>query len=544
MSIDTPNSQIQEKPKPWATNADIQKTLENDLSSKKLTKVNNVLLILDFPDNQEEVSKNILLEQDNKTLEKLATKSKNEIVTFLIEEKRKEKVKENNTQNETYNEDNKKFQAIKSILPNWVFDDAKPEFKNLRSNLSKFEDLQLWDDADINTKINKQKAEILEAIIEELKNPKVLKSVVKDLGWANKNNPRYAEFRNALISIDNSFIAHFDDLEILEIWTAFSLDEVVEWIEWASGGMVDIDLKSSDSVSKMSLIWSNYSFDEEIDKKEIDEIIWDSKEELEDLKNSFATLGEFEKSFSDFRNGLRKVWWKENFKENLKRLIQNFWKEVFTSFNNVYKNVDIDPAMQIKESDISNFAINDGMYLEPQFKNVFSKIEHHQEEISKNENSIVLKYKSELKELLQRTAENKEKQLETLKFLRASGFDELPKWISNRIIKEVQGNVLTIPWLDLARNNIDLKNGNFWESWAFSGKENGLNIESKTNLVKLVNKIISWDVNEPLSVEAIANGITVADPRFVKSALMGATIKWRVSWNYGKVVENLKSENN
>jgi len=113
----------------------------------------------------------------------------------------------------------------------------------------------------------------------------------------------------------------------------------------------------------MSLIWSNYSFDEEIDKKEIDEIIWDSKEELEDLKNSFATLGEFEKSFSDFRNGLRKVWWKENFKENLKRLIQNFWKEVFTSFNNVYKNVDIDPAMQIKESDISNFAIDDGMYL-------------------------------------------------------------------------------------------------------------------------------------------------------------------------------------
>ena len=155
-----------------------------------------------------------------------------------------------------------------------------------------------------------------------------------------------------------------------------------------------------------------------------------------------------------------------------------------------------------------------------------------------------MKYKSELKELLQRTAENKEKQLETLKFLRASGFDELPKWVSNRIIKELQGNVLTIPWLDLARNNIDLKNGNFWESWAFSGKENGLNIESKTNLVKLVNKIISWDVNEPLSVEAIANGITVADPRFVKSALMGATIKWRVSWNYGKVVENLKSENN
>jgi hypothetical protein len=94
----------------------------------------------------------------------------------------------------------------------------------------------------------------------------------------------------------------------------------------------------------------------------------------------------------------------------------------------------------------------------------------------------------------------------------------------------------------LAKENIDLKNGNFWESWAFSGKENGLNIESKSNLVKLVNKIISWDVNEPLWVEAIASGVIQADPRLVRSKLMGATIKWRVSWNYGKVIGNLKKE--
>lgn len=45
--------------------------------------------MLDFPDNQEESFRKILLKQDNTDLEELATKSKNEILTFLVKEQKK-----------------------------------------------------------------------------------------------------------------------------------------------------------------------------------------------------------------------------------------------------------------------------------------------------------------------------------------------------------------------------------------------------------------------------------------------------------------------
>lgn len=55
-----------------------------------------------------------------------------------------------------------------------------------------------------------------------------------------------------------------------------------------------------------------------------------------------------------------------------------------------------------------------------------------------------------------------------------------------------------------------------------------------------MNKVISGDVNEPLSVEAIANGTSMADPRFVQSQFLQAGLRGRVSWNYGRILENLK----
>ncbi len=72
---------------------------------------------------------------------------------------------------------------------------------------------------------------------------------------------------------------------------------------------------------------------------------------------------------------------------------------------------------------------------------------------------------------MSRKAEEKEKQLEVLKFMRASGFDLIPKEITDKIIRELQSNVLTIPGLELSTKNIDLKNGNFGESAAFINKE-------------------------------------------------------------------------
>ncbi len=50
-----------------------------------------------------------------------------------------------------------------------------------------------------------------------------------------------------------------------------------------------------------------------------------------------------------------------------------------------------------------------------------------------------------MKELLEMNAEQKEKQKKVLEFLKKSGFDLIPKEITNRIMRELQSNTLTIP---------------------------------------------------------------------------------------------------
>jgi len=73
--------------------------------------------------------------------------------------------------------------------------------------------------------------------------------------------------------------------------------------------MMDIDLKSNPPLSKMSLIWSAYSFDEEIDKKALDKIMADSKEKLDGVQSSYATLKGLYKPFDDILIEARSSWW-------------------------------------------------------------------------------------------------------------------------------------------------------------------------------------------------------------------------------------------
>jgi hypothetical protein len=55
------------------------------------------------------------------------------------------------------------------------------------------------------------------------------------------------------------------------------------------------------------------------------------------------------------------------------------------------------------------------------------------------------KSQTEVKGLLSKNSETKEKQLEVLNFMRSSGFDLIPKEISDKLIREVQGETLNIP---------------------------------------------------------------------------------------------------
>jgi uncharacterized protein (DUF342 family) len=68
-------------------------------------------------------------------------------------------------------------------------------------------------------------------------------------------------------------------------------------------------------------------------------------------------------------------------------------------------------------------------------KDKFRKIE---ETMVKMQDVIVQKYHREFKELLQREEKAKEKQMEVLKFFNDSGFDLIPKDVSNKLITEIQ----------------------------------------------------------------------------------------------------------
>lgn len=72
-----------------ASPEDIKKVEQSIEYSKKLVRANDVLKVLDFPDNQEESYRQLLLKQDNNTLESLATKSKDEILLFFVQEKKR-----------------------------------------------------------------------------------------------------------------------------------------------------------------------------------------------------------------------------------------------------------------------------------------------------------------------------------------------------------------------------------------------------------------------------------------------------------------------
>jgi hypothetical protein len=122
------------------------------------------------------------------------------------------------------------------------------------------------------------------------------------LWGADKNNPKYLEFKSTLLWLDSSFESYFDDLENINLNTG----SVIKGIETESWWTIDIDLKVNPPVSKISLVWSTYSFNEEIDKQALADILWDSQNELDEIKNSFSVLKDFWISFDTLLSAIQK----------------------------------------------------------------------------------------------------------------------------------------------------------------------------------------------------------------------------------------------
>ena len=501
--------------RPKALPREVEKIWNDIKYSNKLRKAHDIMKMLDLPDNQDNDIRKQLLEQNDKVIDNLSNKSRKEIIIFLNQQKNEE----NDLKNQKNEQD---IQKIKSVFTPQILEkntEMADEFKNLDKE---------WN--------NKQK--ILEKILELLKDPQRLKSITDQLWWADKNNPQYLEFKNALLWVDTSFETYFKDLKSINSWASINTNEIVKWIEKDSWWMIDIDLNSNTPISKMSLIWSQYSFDEEIDKKALAEVMGKGEKELMEVQNSEAVLKGLYKPFDGLLMSARENWWKPDLKEKLNEAVSGFSKGLFDELDDVYKNMNIKPDIQIKESDIASFEnINSADELRLKITNVKDKLEKIKTHIQEVQTWILDKSQTEVKGLLSRNSEAKEKQLEVLNFMRSSGFDLIPKEISDKLIREVQGETLNIPWLDLNIKNIDLKMGNFGEDTIH--KWEWLNIHSKTNMVKFMNKLISWDINNPLPVESIANWKSTVDSSSMQSQFLEAGIVDSLWWREWKITENL-----
>ena len=537
-----------------ATPEDVENVKKSIEYSNHLTKANNVLKVLDYPDNIEESFRKILLKQDNKTLEELSKKSKQEIQTFLIQTqkinidnlKKTEIQKQEKLNLEDIDisiKNNNKLNRLKSVFTPQILEQNSDIAWNFALIGEIDKKISNETDDTKKTELINEKDKALKEILDILKNPKVLESIIKQIWWADKNNPKYLEFKNTLVWLDSWFDKYFQDLEKISSWNSLNASEVISWIEKDSWWMIDIDLNSNIPTSKLSLIWSHYSFDEEIDKQVLEKITLENKDKLDELQSSFATLKGVYTPFDWLLKNIKANWWKENLKEKINESISNFSKNIFTELDEVYEKTGIKSDIQIKESDISSFAdIKSENDLKQKIDNFKNKIEKIKAKLVETQNEITNKYQTQIKESLTLKSKEKEKQVEVLNFMRDSGFDLIPKEISDKFIQQLQANTLNIPWLDLDTKNINLKNGNFWESVLY--KDDGLNIHSKTNMLKFMNKMISWDTNQPLKVESIANGTENVNPSSLQNKFLENWIVDNLGWKEWKISENLSKGNN
>jgi len=199
MSTENPTSQITEQIKPWISTEDVQQLHSNSELSQKVTKINNILAILDLSDKQEDKFRKTLERQDSKTLLDLAKKSKKEIIVFLIQNRNKDDVKVTEKAEVKNQKIDKKLTKIKSIFTATILS-KNPKIAD------KFNSLEL-------TAEPLEKEKILKDILELLKEPWKLKSIINDLGGADKNSSEYIEFKNNLLELDSSFESYFVELE-------------------------------------------------------------------------------------------------------------------------------------------------------------------------------------------------------------------------------------------------------------------------------------------------------------------------------------------
>lgn len=128
----------------------------------------------------------------------------------------------------------------------------------------------------------------------------------------------------------------------------------------------------------------------------------------------------------------------------------------------MYEKLGIKSDIQVKEADFVELVnASSESDVRQKVERIKEKFEYIKVQIQEAQAQTIKKYQIETKELLSRKSDEKKKQLEVLNFMKGSGFDLIPKELSDGIIADIQAESLKIPGLDMNIKNIDLKNGNF-----------------------------------------------------------------------------------
>lgn len=511
-----------------ANNIGIKDILEKETLANKLSKINNILDSISVSEKEEDEYRNILKNQDKNTIKDLSQKPKTEILTFLIKAQieelknkgfrnlsREEKIKfgklkkqfiaVEKSETERVKKTDKKIEELRgALLSNPLLQDNS-KIENIKQKFDDFE--KAWDN-------DKLRQNILKSIIQDLKNPWTLKSIVKDLWWANPNNPEYQKFKNTLISVDSSFKNIFPELERLQDKSAFPTKEIFD-IDW---WIVDINLKDEKITTKE--IWSKYAFEDELKVEELDNISSECIKEIKNFKNGKAVLkgayAPFGKLLNQFSNG-----------KDTSELISNFDISSFDKFNAIANKLNLDTNITISSADIydlKNIKNKDELQLKLQsIKEKFIKLASAME---KKESEIKQKYHNEFTELLRQKAQSKKLQMKVLKFFWDIGFDKISKSKSDIIVKYINTN----SWKFGLDSKMDFKNWNLGFNKDFWDKN--INTLEKIEFIKLFNKML-W---ENIIDENIAKWTTALSLKAISKIQV---LSNKTTWFF---IENLKKD--
>lgn len=144
--------------RPQALPREVDKVWKDIEYSNKLRKVHDIMKKLDLTDSRDDMIRKQLLKFDDKILEELSKKSKQDIIIFLKQQQNNENYQENWKLNEI-------IQKIKSVFTPQILE-QNPKLVQEFNNLDKE-----WS--------NKQ--EILNNILTLLKDDKILKSITEQL---------------------------------------------------------------------------------------------------------------------------------------------------------------------------------------------------------------------------------------------------------------------------------------------------------------------------------------------------------------------------